>query len=178
MIIISNTLDFELQTRTAVAIGKFDGVHVGHRRLLQEILAKKEEGLAACVMTFDPSPSIFFGFSDGRELTTKVEKRRIFEQMGIDILVEFPMTKETAGIEPADFVKEILVKRMHAAWIAAGKDLSFGDRGRGNETLLRQLAHEYGYGVTTIEKISLTDKEVSSSYIREQIEKGELKDEN
>ena len=59
--IISNTTNFQLEQGTAVAIGKFDGVHIGHRRLLEEILKRKEEGLLACVFTFDPPPEVLFG---------------------------------------------------------------------------------------------------------------------
>lgn len=176
MKIISNTLDFELNTETAVALGKFDGLHMGHRRLLEEILAKKEDGLAACVLTFDPSPAVFFGFSDGKEITTREEKRELFARMGVDILVEFPMTKESAAMAPEAFIEKILVKRMHTRWIAAGTDVSFGDRGAGNEELLRRLADKFGYGVTTIEKLKLKDTEVSSSYVRGLIDAGAMEE--
>ena len=174
MKIVSNTLDFELDTDTAVAIGKFDGLHVGHRSLLKEILAKKEQGLSACVLTFDPSPAVFFGFSDGKELTTREEKRRLLERLGVDILVEFPMTKETASMPAELFVKEILSKRMHTKWIVAGTDVSFGDKGAGNEELLRWLSKELGYGVTTIDKLKLEETEASSSYVRSLIENGDM----
>ena len=174
MRIISNTLDFELNTDTAVALGKFDGLHVGHRRLFQEILAKKEQGLSSCVLTFDPSPAVFFGFSDGKELTTREEKRELFARMGVDILVEFPMTKETASMPGDQFVREVLVNRIHTRWIVAGTDISFGDKGAGNEALLQKLAGELGYGVTTIDKLKVEDKEVSSSYVRSLIESGQM----
>ena len=75
MEIITNTTDFYLETETAVALGKFDGVHIGHRRLLEEIILRKNKGLAACVFTFDPTPAVFFGGSDGKELTVREEKR-------------------------------------------------------------------------------------------------------
>ena len=174
MKIISNTLDFELNTDTAVALGKFDGLHVGHRRLFQEILAKKEQGLSPCVMTFDPSPAVFFGFSDGKELTTREEKRELFARMGVDILVEFPMTKETASMSADQFVRDVLVNRMHTRWIAAGTDVSFGDKGAGNEALLQKLAGELGYEVKTIDKLKVEDTEVSSSYVRSLVESGQM----
>ena len=98
MEIITNTTDFYLEKDTAVAIGKFDGVHIGHRRLLEEILAYRSKGMAACVFTFDPAPAVLFGQSDGRELTTKEEKRLLFERMNVDILIEFPLNMETAAI--------------------------------------------------------------------------------
>lgn len=136
MEIIAGTTDFYLEKDTAVAIGKFDGVHLGHRRLLEEILNKKKNGLAACVFTFDPTPAVLFGLSDGKELTTREEKRRLFEHLGIDILIEFPLTKETAATEPERFVTEILAKQMNTRFVAAGEDLSFGKNGAGNAELL------------------------------------------
>ena len=135
MEIIAGTTDFYLEKDTAVAIGKFDGVHLGHRRLLEEILNKKKNGLAACVFTFDPTPAVLFGLSDGKELTTREEKRRLFEHLGIDILIEFPLTKETAATEPERFVTEILAKQMNTRFVAAGEDLSFGKNGAGNAEL-------------------------------------------
>ena len=174
MKIITGTLDFELHTEVAAAMGKFDGLHVGHRRLIEEILEKKEQGLSACVLTFDPSPAVFFGFSDGKELTTKEEKRELFAAMGVDVLVEFPINRETAGMSGETFIREVLVKRMHTRWIAAGKDVSFGDRGAGNEALLRKLAEELDYGVTTIDKLKVEGREVSSSYVRSLVENGDM----
>ncbi len=176
MKIISNTLDFKLNRETAVAIGKFDGLHLGHRKLLDEILEKKKEGLAACVLTFDPSPAVFFGFSDGRELTTKEEKRAILADLGVDILVEFPMTKESAAMNPEVFVKKILSQSMQTRWIAAGEDVSFGDKGAGDEALLRKLSDELGYGLTIIDKWKVDETEASSSYVRKLIEEGRMEE--
>ena len=119
MEIIAGTTDFYLEKDTAVAIGKFDGVHLGHRRLLEEILGRKKYGLAACVFTFDPTPAVLFGLSDGKELTTREEKRRLFERLGIDTLIEFPLTKETAATEPERFATEILAKQMNTRFVAA-----------------------------------------------------------
>ena len=96
MEIIADTTQFYLERDTAVAIGKFDGLHIGHRRLLDEILEQKKNGLAACVFTFDPAPAVLFGASDGRELMTREEKRAQLERMGVDILVEFPLSMQTA----------------------------------------------------------------------------------
>lgn len=170
MEIISNTTDFYLEKETATAIGKFDGVHIGHRRLLEEILSYKRKGLAACVFTFDPPPAVLFGRSDGPELTTKQEKRLLFERMNIDILIEFPMKAETAAIPPGEFVREILAKRMNTRFIAAGNDLSFGAGGAGDAAFLRKL----GFRVKTIEKACLDGREVSSTYLRSKVESGDL----
>ena len=174
MKIISNTTEFYLDGETAVAIGKFDGVHLGHRRLLWEINEQKKRGLLTCVFTFDPTPAVLFGMSDGKEITTKEEKRSIFEKLGVDILIEFPLTKETAAIQPESFVKDILVKQMHTKFVAAGTDLSFGNKGAGNAALLTKLGQELKFQVKTIDKISVDGIEVSSTYIRKLIENGEM----
>lgn len=176
MEIIADTTEFQLNTRTAVAIGKFDGVHLGHRRLLQEILEQKEKGFKACVFTFDPTPTVLFGHSDGRELTTREEKRRLFSEMGVDILIEFPLNYDTAVIAPSNFVKEILCRRMHIGFLAAGTDLSFGCKGAGNAALLQKMGPKYGFAVKTIDKISVGGIEVSSTYIRSLIEKGRMEE--
>lgn len=176
MEIIAGTTDFYLEKDTAVAIGKFDGVHLGHRRLLEEILGRKKSGLAACVFTFDPTPAVLFGQSDGKELTTREEKRRLFERLGIDILIEFPLTKETAATEPERFVTEILAKQMNTRFVAAGEDLSFGKNGAGNAELLEKMAPQLGFCVRTIEKIEVDGIEVSSTYIRKLVEEGRMEE--
>lgn len=174
MEIITNTVDFYLEKETAAAIGKFDGIHVGHRRLLDEILACKKNGLASCVFTFDPAPAVLFGLSDGRELTTREEKRLLFERMGVDILVEFPLTAQTAAMPPEKFVYEVLAKQMNVRFLAAGSDLSFGAKGAGNAKLLKKLGEELGFGVKTIEKVCIEGREVSSTYVRSQVEAGNM----
>lgn len=174
MEIISGTTQFNLGRNTAAAIGKFDGIHIGHRRLLEEILSRKEKGLAACVFTFDPSPAVFFGGPDSKELTTKEEKRLLFEKLGVDILIEFPLTGESAAMPPKAFVEEILAKQMKVRFLAAGTDLSFGAGGAGNAALLCELGPELGFGVETIDKVCLDGQEVSSTLVRSRIEKGDM----
>lgn len=175
MEIIANTTDFYLEKETAAAIGKFDGIHIGHRRLLDEILAYRKEGLAACVFTFEPAPAVLFGLSDGKELTTREEKRLLFERMGVDILIEFPLTAETAAMSPRRFAAEVLAKQMNVRFLAAGSDLSFGAKGAGNAALLKELGTELGFAVKTIDKVCLENREVSSTYVRSQVEAGNMR---
>lgn len=174
MKIIAGQRDFQLNRETAVAIGKFDGVHIGHRKLLAEILEQKKQGLLACVFTFDPSPAVLFGSGDPRVITTVAEKRKVFEQLGVDVLVEFPLTKETAATEPEEFVTKYLVESLKSRFIAAGEDLSFGKKGLGNAALLRQMAPELGFIVKTIDKVCVDGQEVSSTRIRALLEKGDM----
>ncbi len=173
MEIIAGTTDIQLGQETAVALGKFDGIHIGHRRLLEEILSRKGR-LAACVFTFDPPPAVLFGYSDGRELTTREEKRLLFGRMGVDILVEFPMNKVTAATPPEAFARDILAGQMQARFLAAGTDLSFGARGAGDAAFLRKVGPELGFRVETIEKVCLDGEEVSSTLVRRKVEAGEM----
>lgn len=174
MEIIADTTDIQLERETAVAIGKFDGVHIGHRRLLEEILSRRKDGMAACVFTFDPPPAVLFGRSDGKELTTKEEKRLLFRRMGVDILIEFPLNEGTAAMPPEVFVRDILAGQMQARFLAAGSDLSFGAKGAGDAALLRRMAPEFGFGVETIDKVCLEGQEVSSTFVRDQVEEGRM----
>ena len=178
MKIISGTTDFRILQKTAVAIGKFDGIHIGHKLLLTKILEAKKEGLAATVFTFDPLPAVLFGGGEQKEITTLEEKRRLFEEIGIDYLVEYPLTYETAAIDPEQYVREFLLERMNAKRIVAGKDITFGHKGRGNSKLLQQITQNTDCTVELIDKIMYNGLEVSSSLIREKISTGEIEDVN
>ncbi|SDB58920.1 riboflavin biosynthesis protein RibF [Butyrivibrio sp. INlla16] len=185
MRIISGTTQFNIEDKTAVAIGKFDGVHMGHQKLLKHILDKKDQGMKATIFTFDPPPAVFFSQLMAKnenekkdiilsQLLTKDEKRRKFEELGVDILVEFPMNTETARTAPEDFVRKILHEQMNAAYLAAGDDLSYGYKGRGDFALLNKLAPELGYRTHAIKKLQMFGRNVSSSFIKEEILQAEM----
>lgn len=174
MRLIEGTTDFELDAKSALAVGKFDGIHRGHREILDKIVDKKKAGMQAVVFTFDPPPAVLFGDGFSRELTTKEEKREIFEKVGIDVLIEFPLTKETASIQPEDFIGEILVKKLKMAYIAAGTDVSFGDKGRGNWAMLQEYAGRFSYEAELVPKRCLKGREISSSYVRREVEQGNM----
>ena len=168
MELICNTLSFQLDHPSAVAIGKFDGMHLGHQFLLRR-LSDTSKGLTKVVFTFDPSPAVFFSGESLPSLFTGEEKREVFRDMGIDVLIEFPLNKDTAATEPEAFVKDILHERLRAKRIVAGEDLSFGRHGAGDFTLLNLLSKEYDYETELVEKISYQGEEISSSRIREAV---------
>jgi len=174
MEIICNTTEFQIEKQTAVAIGKFDGIHKGHRELLSHILRQKEQGLLAVVFTFHPSAAVFFGQSPGEEITTRQEKRKLFEEMGVDVLIEFPLNQETAATKPEEFVKRYLAGQMRTAYLAAGEDITFGRRGEGNRELLERLSEVFDYRLDIIEKMRDGSREISSTYVREEVEKGHM----
>ena len=174
MELIEGIAEFQLHDETAVALGKFDGVHVGHRRLLADIVACRGKGLKACVFTFDPAPAVLFGLSDGKELSTKEEKRRTFDKMGVDILIEFPLNIKTASISPEEFVRQYLLERMRARYIAAGEDVSFGKGGEGDAAMLKDMGSRFSFQVEIIDKVNVDGEEVSSTRIRRCIDSGDM----
>lgn len=175
MDIIENTTEFHLEKPSAVALGKFDGVHLGHRRLLEHVLAQKKTGLQAVVFTFDTSAASFFG-GDEKELSTSEEKRAVFSEMGIDVLIEFPLNRDTAATQPLDFLSRYLAKQMCTAYLCAGPDVSFGKGGAGNYDLLAGYAERFGYRVELIEKVRLEGEEISSTRVREAVRAGRMQD--
>lgn len=175
MQIIQGTTDFSLSRPSVVTIGKFDGMHLGHQKLFERVLTQKKGGLSAVIFTFDPAPEAFFSGKEIQGLMSREEKLAAFEKMGIDILIEFPLNRETAATEPAEFVREYLTNKLKAAVIIAGTDISFGNKGAGDAVLLRKMAAECGYQVEIIDKVSVGGEEVSSTLIREAVGQGDMK---
>lgn len=180
MEIISGTKDIYINGPSCVAIGKFDGVHIGHQSLLMEITqyakSHADEDFKSVVFTFDPAPESFFGGESG-VLTTPAEKRILFERKGIDILIEYPFDKATADTEPLDFLNNLIVGRIGAVMMAAGSDLSFGKKGLGNADLLKSYGKENDIEVRIIDKLTVNlDKEyeVSSTLIRQMVSEAEM----
>lgn len=159
---------------SAVAIGKFDGIHQGHRLIIDHITAMKKHGLKAVVFTFFPSPAAFFSKSEVKELYTPAEKREAFSKMGVDILIECPFDEHIASYDPTLFVKEVLCEKLHAKLICAGEDVSFGKGGKGNLALLKEMSKEYDYHVHIIDKLKYEGTEISSTVIRELITHGDM----
>lgn len=173
MQIIENTTEFHLEHKSAVALGKFDGIHLGHRRLLDRVLEQKKQGLRTVVFTFDTSAASFFG-GEEKELTTREEKRDAFSRLGIDVLIEFPLNRETAATEPEEFVSHYLAAQMQTSYLCAGPDISFGKGGAGDYALLADYAKTYGYRVELIDKVRVDGEEVSSTRVRQAVRAGEM----
>lgn len=174
MRIIENTTKFYIEEPTAVAVGKFDGFHMGHQKLLRKLEEQKSKGLKTAVFTFVPSPAAFFSGEPLKDLSTTAEKRRIFAQAGVDYLIEFPFFREIADMEPETFIRDVLVDMIHARCVVAGDDVSYGRHGAGDCALLKKMAAEYGYEVLIIEKVFYAGREVSSTYVRETVKEGKM----
>lgn len=174
MKIIKNRTDFYIKEKTAVAIGKFDGFHRGHQKLLGQLKQQQEKGLKSVVFTFVPSPAAFFSKEPIQELSTLEEKCRIFENAGVDYLIEYPFHQEIADMQPESYIKEVLAGMMHAKCVVAGEDVSYGKCGAGDYQLLQKMAADYGYEVILIDKVLYDGKEVSSTYVREEVGRGNM----
>lgn len=161
---------------TAITIGKFDGVHIGHQKLLERVLAAKEEGCTSVVFTFDRVPGKQHETSVQSFLMSEVEKQQFMQEFGMDCYVMFPFTEENASMEPEMFVSEILVKTMHVAKLFVGKDFRFGRDRKGDVALLAKLAKQFGFTFEAIEKETYLDEVVSSSRVRDCVLAGRAED--
>lgn len=179
MQIITGTREFHIEEPTVVTIGKFDGRHKGHQKLLREMLHIQEtEGLKAAVFTFDMAPMSVVSGSVQTVITTNQERQNKMAKMGMDYLVEYPFDKEVAKMSPEDFVRHILVEQMNAKVILVGTDCSFGYKGAGDAALLRKLSEVYGYRAVIIEKEQDSHRDISSTYVREELELGNIEKAN
>lgn len=174
MKIIENTTKFQIGEPTAVAIGKFDGFHLGHQKLLRQLGTQKSRGLKSVVFTFVPSPAAFFSGVLLQELSTVAEKRRIFEQAGVDYLVEFPFIREVADMAPEVFIEDVLIGMLHAKCVVAGDDVSFGRHGAGDCAFLEKMAKKNDYNVVIIDKVLYNNNEVSSTFVRKAVKDGDM----
>lgn len=167
------TEDFSLQN-TCVTIGKFDGVHLGHRLLLEKIYNKKQEtGGKSVVFTFDFHPGMFFGGNE-KLIYTDQEKEAILKACGVDVLIAYPFTEKTSAMEAEDFIREILVGRLGASFIAVGEDNRFGHKRRGDAGMLLRYSEDFGYGLCACRKVQYGGEAVSSTRIRRTILLGDM----
>ncbi len=167
--------EFHIPEPTVVTIGKFDGRHEGHRKILRRMLAIKEErGLKTAVFTFHLDASAQVPSIPRQVITTETERRAGMEAMGIDYLVEYPFTEQVSRIPAETFVREILVGKMNAKAIVAGTDCGFGYRRAGDARMLQRLAAELGYEAEIIDKVRDGERDISSTYIKEELDKGHI----
>ena len=176
---ITDTTEFQIEEPTIVTVGKFDGRHRGHQKLLRTMKELKQElGYPTAIFTFSIAPLTQMSGQPQTVITTNMERRANMERMGIDYLVEYPFDEEIRRMSPEDFVKDILAGRMGAREIVVGPDCSFGYQGAGNAGLLKHMEKELGYRLHVIEKEKDHMRDISSTYIREELEKGNVEKAN
>ena len=127
----------KLKNKTCVSIGKFDGVHLGHVTLLEELVLNSElNETESCVFTFDPYPEDFFSKRELPHLNTRGEIISEMEEIGVDRLIRAKFDEKLMNMSPRDFIKDIIVGKLNASVVVCGSDVSFGKGGEGNADLL------------------------------------------
>ena len=162
---------------SVVAIGKFDGVHSGHRAVLERARVHSSGGAAVVAVTFDRNPlSILMPQRCPESLLGNAMKLRLLAETGIDATLMLRFDAALAELSPREFVRRILVDSLHAQLVLVGEDFRFGHRGEGNPELLAELGREYGFVVDVVADVRSfdADRRVSSTWIRELITVGDV----
>lgn len=164
-----------------ITIGVFDGVHLGHRALLDHLVSRaRKEGGESVVITFNPHPRLVLsekteGFS---YLSTLDEKKRILSELMIDHLIVLNFTTELSNLEAPDFIKEILVKKVGIKHLIVGYDNHFGKSKGGNFKIIHECADFSDFKAEQFGEVSAPDGIISSTAIRDALLKGHLEDAN
>ncbi len=181
---ITNSLATVLQP-TAVALGNFDGIHRGHRQVIQPVLnlaatcnCQNSNGYTlrplATVVTFSPHPQEFFTGQPRSLLTPYAEKVKQLRAIEVEQLILLPFDQELARLTPQEFVETILVKHLQARHISVGQDFLFGHKRTGNAVDLEAIAASFGIDVTIVPLETFQGQRISSSAIRQAIQTGDL----
>lgn len=163
---------------SAIAIGKFDGVHAGHRAIIAELerqVQRADAGLHTVAVTFDQNPlAVLAPERCPLPLSGPSQKLDLLAQTGLDACVVLPFTAEFAATEPEDFVREVLVDALGAKLVLVGADFRFGAGGRGSVGLLAELGEQYGFELVVVSDVVRAEARASSTRVRELLDAGEV----
>ena len=169
---------YQCEKESAVTLGKFDGLHKGHQKLIQKICEKKEKfHVKTIVFAFDMNPFFRQKGLVRKGITTNEERKERLSQV-VDVLVECPFDERISTMTAEDFIEKILVQTFHAKYIVVGTDFRFGFEKKGDVAMLAAYAEKSGYELTVVSKEMFGNREISSTYIREELEKGHLENVN
>ena len=161
---------------TVLTIGAFDGLHCGHRSVLDHLRMRADEaGLPSVVVTLEPLPREYFVPLDAPpRLMNFREKCEGFAELGIDRVMVVRFDDRMRNMEAVDFIEQVLVKGLNAKHIVVGDDLRFGRDGAGDFELLASLAHKHDFSVEDTRTLELEGHRISSSRIRQLLEAGDF----
>lgn len=166
--------NYQNRKAAAVTLGKFDGLHQGHELLVDHVIDEaKKNDWNSVVIAFDMKPLFQKLNKDYDHLLTGEEKAKRLDGR-IDYFVECPFVDEISQMEAEDFIEKILVERFHAKYIAIGTDFRFGHERRGDGDMLKRHSEKYGYHVEILKKKQYGGREISSTYIKEELRKGNM----
>lgn len=166
----------ESYPNTVMTIGNFDGLHLGHQKILEAVKRRSEELKGtSMVVTFDPHPmKVLAPEREIKMLTTFKERARILDAIGIKVLLCINFTREFANFSPDAFIEDILVKKINAKEIVIGPDYAFGKNRKGTTELLKKRGLELGFRVKVVKSVEIDGDVVSSSRIRKLLSKGQV----
>ena len=161
---------------TAVALGNFDGVHLGHREIFRTLkLRARELGVRSLVYTFEPHPlKILAPERAPLMLNTREEKERLIRASNVDLLLRIPFSVEVAQLEAEAFVRQILVEKLHVRALVVGYDFAFGHDRKGTGDFLVQEGRKYGFSVNILQPVGEDGVPYSSTRVRELLNSGQV----
>ena len=173
---ITDITTFTTQQPTVLTIGTFDGVHLGHQKIVERVVTNaRQEGLLATVFTFFPHPRMVVQHDKGLKLIhTLEEKKQLLQQLGVDLLVVQPFNEAFAQLSAEEFVSTILVQRLNVKKVIIGYDHRFGRNRTANIDDMRLFGKKYGFAVEEISVQEVDEVSVSSTKIREALNKGDV----
>lgn len=180
MKVFKNFTDYSSQKPLALSLGMFDGVHLGHKSIIDE-LAKigTENNLETAILTFWPHPRFVFNPNeDLKLLNTLEEKKQLVERYGIDNLFLKEFDEEFRNLTGEEFVRQILVDKLNVKYLIIGYDHSFGKNKSGNFELLQKLSKELDFEVEQMEAINIHENNISSTKVRNALLAGNIKEAN
>ncbi|HEX9397681.1 MAG TPA: bifunctional riboflavin kinase/FAD synthetase [Burkholderiales bacterium] len=163
--------------RSALTIGNFDGVHRGHRALIDRVIAKARElRLTSCVLIFEPHPREYFAADEAPARLTRLrDKLELLAQAGVERVHIARFDARFAAMPAARFVDEVLARGLRAAWLLVGRDFRYGARRSGDFASLEQAARSHGFALETMPDVTDGDARVSSSAVRAALARGDLR---
>ena len=180
MKIIRSITAFNSSEKTIVTIGTFDGIHIGHQKILKDLIkTAKKEGKKSVLLTFFPHPRMVLQ-KDNKILllNTIKEKSSLLEKMGLDYLIIHPFSREFSRLTALDFVRDVLVNKLNTSRLIIGYDHHFGKNREGNIHQLKEYSLLYDFKVEEIPAQDIDDVSVSSTKIRTALKDGNLKTAN
>src|SRR5208337_5354080 len=167
-------------TSPVVTIGSYDGLHLGHQKIIKRVieLARKGEG-DAVVLTFEPHPVKFLHPELQIPLITPYRKKMmLLTQFGIDVTINLPFSEDIARMSAEEFIQEIVQRRIAPSWVVVGFNFTFGKGRTGSPEELIKIGKRLGFGVEIIPPFHVAGEVVSSTRIRELIARGDIKEAN
>ena len=161
---------------TAVTIGKFDGIHLGHRKLIAELCeAADNHMLAPVVITFDRHPDVVLNPANVKlPLIGPGQKIRLLSDLGVSSLLNLEFDAALAELSPEVFVKQIIVDALKAKMVLVGESFRFGSKGAGDVSTLRELGQKFGFTVKVVSHATANGEKVSTTRIRELLDLGDV----